>query len=291
MLQSAYERLDQQAAELEQREREVVQAHAAGERSTAQLVQTLLRNHNEARVLSSQVEDLEERAVRVPEYSLPSGRATKKIFDFHQTSLRASLWRLSNTPTYRDHQDVVVSTSQNRYSLSMVEGGRYMTETTRFDNRDEVAPDRFEDREAYERTLELYPWADENGKPYFQDNSPDHYWTGFVHDQGRTEVYLDGGTGDVCREVQVLTASSLPLTEVEVGPWNKNGLNMTMNKTAKTGPVEVRVTDQDTKESVDATVTFAGVEVGRTGDDGTLWVIPLIGSHELEAKTEPSPRR
>ncbi|MDS0476654.1 hypothetical protein [Natrinema sp. 1APR25-10V2] len=61
---------------------------------------------------------------------------------------------------------------------------------------------------------------------------------------------------------------------------------MTMNRTPKTGPVEITVTDQETNKPVDATVTFDGVEVGRTGDDGTLWVIPLLGSHELEAKTE-----
>jgi len=39
------------------------------------------------------------------------------------------------------------------------------------------------------------------------------------------------------------------------------------------------VTDQQTNEPVNAVVTFDSVEVGETGGDGTLWVIPLNGTH------------
>jgi len=47
----------------------------------------------------------------------------------------------------------------------MMEGSNYVVETTRFDNRNETAPDQFEDFEAFERTMELYPWAAEHGSP------------------------------------------------------------------------------------------------------------------------------
>jgi len=280
MIQAAYDRLRQRAAALEQREREAVRAHAAGDLSTAQLLQTLLRNYNEAGALVDQLNYLEDRAVQVPGYSLSSVRTTKKIFESHRTAPRTRLSGLATTPSNRRHVDIAVSTSQTGYSLSLIEGDQYLVETTRFDNRDQTAPDQFEDREAFDQTLQLYPWAAEHGKPYFQDNSPDHYWTEFVHDQGQTEVYLDGGTGDVYREVQTLNAPSLPVTEL--GPWTGNGLNMTMNRTPTTGPVELTVTDQTTGEPVDATVTFDGVEIGQTGADGSLWIVPLRGSHKLE---------
>ncbi|WP_254762158.1 DUF7096 domain-containing protein [Natrinema marinum] len=291
MLQTAYEQLMQRANELEQRERAAVSAHAAGELSTAGLLQTLLRNHNEAAVLSERLDELYVRSNRVSEYSISKRqiRADTLTFGFHQTPLRETITQGTQTPI-DGHHDVSVSTSQNGYSLSLISGDRYVVETVRFDNRDRTAPDRFASlEEALEHSRSLYPWTDEHKQGLsFEDNSQtpeNYYWTEFGHTQGRLEVYLDGGTGEVFREIQVLTASSLPQTDRAVGPWIGDGLNMTMNKTARTGPVEVTVTDQETNEPVDAAITFDGVEVGRTGDDGTLWVIPLIGSHELEAKT------
>lgn len=285
MIQRAYERLEQRADELEERERDAVRAHANGNRSTAQLLQTLMRNHNEAAVLSERLDELDAHADRIPDYSLSSRQThvDKNVFDFHRTSLRASLDRLSETPTGLSHQNVVVSTSESGYSLSMMEGSNYVVETTRFDNRNESAPDQFEDLEAFERTMELYPWADENGSPHFQDNSPDHYWTEIGHSQGRLEIYLDSGTGDVHREAQELIAPSLP--SESLGPWQGDGLNMTMNRTPTNGPIKVTITDQQTGEPVNAAITFDGTEVGRTGDDGSLWVTPLIGTHQLEAET------
>ncbi|WP_254521378.1 DUF7096 domain-containing protein [Natrinema caseinilyticum] len=285
MIQRAYERLKERADELEQREREAVRAHAAGDHSTAQLLQTLIRNHNEAEILSERLDELDAYADRVPDYSLSSRqtRVDKNVFEFHRTSLRASLDRLSEIPTGRSHQNVVVSTSETGYSLSMMESSNYIVETTRFDNRDESAPDQFEDLEAFERTMELYPWADEHGSPHFQDNSPDHYWTEIGHSQGRLEIYLDAGTGDVHREVQELIAPSLP--PESLGPWRGDGLNMTMNRTPTSGPIKVMITDQRTGEPVNAAITFDGTEIGRTGDDGSLWVTPLLGTHQLEAKT------
>jgi len=285
MIQTAYEQLKQRGDELEQRERKAVKQHASGDLSTTQLLQTLLRNHNEAAVLSDHLDELRAQADLVSGYSLSSRqtRVDKNVFGFHRTPLRTSLERLSETSTGSSHRDVVVSTSQTGYSISMMEGSNYVVETTRFDNRNETAPDQFEDFEAFERTMELYPWAAEHGSPHLQDNSPDHYWTEIGHNQGRLEIYLDSGTGDVYREVQEFTAPSLP--SEELGPWEGDNLNMTMNRTPTNGPVKVTVTDQQTNEPVNAVVTFDGVEVGETGGDGTLWVIPLNGTHTLEAET------
>ncbi|WP_408956946.1 hypothetical protein [Natrinema sp. 74] len=292
MLRAAHEQLMQRADELEQRERRAVRAHAAGKLSTIGLLQALLRNHKEAAVLSERLDELYARANQVPEYSISKKqiRAGKLTLGFHQTPLRETLTQQFQTPA-NGHYDVTVATSQNGYSLSLLSGNRYIGETVRFDNRNQTAPDKFENLEAaLKHSRELYPWADEHKQALsFEDNSrtpENYYWTEFGHTQGRLEVYLDGGTGQVFREVQVLTVPSIPQTETGVGPWTGNGLNMTMNKTAKTGPVEVTVTDQDTNETVNATVTFDGVEVGQTGEDGTLWVVPMLGAHTLEAKTE-----
>jgi len=288
MLQAAYDRLLNRSATLEQRERQAVRAHAAGERSTAQLLQTLIRNHKEAAMLSSHLDALERRADRVPGYTLSSRetRIDRNVFEFHRTSLRSRLAYLADAPTGGSSAELVVTTSQTGYSLAMMTGDTYTVETTRFDHRDESAPDQFEDLEAFDRTMDLYPWAAEHGSPHFQDNSPDHYWTEIGHTQGRLEVYLDAGSGEVHREVQELSASSLPA--ISLGPgWTdaESKYELTMNRTPTDGPVELTVTENATGEPVDATVTIDGVEVGTTGADGSLWVIPPRGSHKLVATT------
>jgi hypothetical protein len=286
LIQNAYDRLTNRAAELEQREREAVRAHAAGERSTAELLRTLLRNHNEAILLSERLGDLEERTDRVPGYSLSSEqlRADRTTFEFHNSPVRASLERVAESSADGDHLDVVVSTSQDGYALSIMEDSRYIVETTRFSNRDESAPDQFQEFEALEHTTRLYPWADEHGSLHFQDNSPTNlYWIDLFHDQGRLEIYLDGGTGNVHREVQELDAPLLPVTGTAV--QSGDGLEMTINETPANGPIEVAVTDPETGAPESATVTVDGVEVGETGDDGKLWVVPPLGEYELAATT------
>ncbi|SER25253.1 hypothetical protein SAMN04489841_3432 [Natrinema salaciae] len=280
MIRAAYDRLQNRTDALEQRERKAVRAHAAGELSSEALLQTLLRNHNAAGELSESLRQLEAQAKGVPG-ALSSTRADYKTFDYHRTPLRASLERMAANPD-NDYHNVVVTTSQNGYNISVMDGNRYILETARFDNRDTTQVDQFEEGEAYDYSKELYPWASD--RPYFQDNSPDHYWAEMDHEQGRLEFYFDSGTGDVYREVQEISAPSLPSTEL--GPWNGDGLNMTMNRTPTNGPVKVTITDQETGEPVSATVTYDGFEVGETGEDGTLWVVPMLGTNVLEAKTE-----
>ncbi|ELZ18253.1 hypothetical protein C478_01305 [Natrinema thermotolerans DSM 11552] len=282
LIRTAYKRLMERADQLEQREREAVREHAAGERSTAELLQTLLRNYNEAEQLSNSLTELEARAAEVTGYSLPASRADVKTFNAHRTPVRDQLEQRSERPSDNYH-DVVISTSQTGYSLSVMDGSRYLVETTRFDNRDKTASAQFENREAFDHTMELYPWAGEHGKPYYQDNSPDHYWTEFVLGQDRLEIYLDSGTGSVYREIQELSVSSLP--EETAGTWTNDGLSIAVNETPANGPIEVSVTETGTDDPAPATISINGDVVGETGEDGTLWIVPPAGDYEVTAET------
>ncbi|WP_455448931.1 DUF7096 domain-containing protein [Natrinema thermotolerans] len=282
LIRTAYERLMERADQLEQREREAVREHAAGERSTAELLQTLLRNYNEAEQLSNSLTELEARAAEVTGYSLPASRADVKTFNAHRTPVRDQLEQRSERPSDNYH-DVVISTSQTGYSLSVMDGSRYLVETTRFDNRDKTASAQFENREAFDHTMKLYPWAGEHGKPYYQDNSPDHYWTEFVLGQDRLEIYLDSGTGSVYREIQELSVSSLP--RETAGTWTNDGLSIAVNETPANGPIEVTVTETGTDDPAPATISINGDVVGETGEDGTLWIVPPAGDYEVTAET------
>jgi len=97
------------------RERKAVKQHASGDLSTTQLLQTLLRNHNEAAVLSDHLDELRAQADLVSGYSLSSRqtRVDKNVFGFHRTPLRTSLERLGNVDR-GSHRDVVVSDVTDR---------------------------------------------------------------------------------------------------------------------------------------------------------------------------------
>ncbi|MFD1563254.1 hypothetical protein ACFR99_06810 [Haloarchaeobius amylolyticus] len=282
MLETAYERLTRQADELEERERTAVREHAAGERSSAALLQTLLRNQNEAVALSQQISVIDDRAERVPDYSLSASqiRAEDKALESHQTVLRSNLER--NLPAENDPHKVLISTTQNGYSISMIDGNQYLVERSRFDNRAESGSDRFENGEAYDHIDELYPWASEFG-PHFQDNSPDYYWAEIAHDQGRLEFYFDSETGDVYREIQELSVPTLPTVDNQT--WSRDELEMTITKTPANGPLEVEVTDSETGDPVQATITVDGVELGMTDEDGHLWIVQPQNDYRLKAET------
>lgn len=288
MIQAGYERLRQRIDELEQREREAAAAYAAGERSSTEFLQTLVRNHNEAAMLSESVEELDNRADQVPGYSLSGSqtRADQKTLNYHRTSLRSTLAQLSERPAGDIRHDLVVSTSQNGYSVAMMTGDQYIVETSRFDNRNETESERFENgEEAFGHISELYPWASEFGSgPHFQDNSPGYYWVEMGHDHGRLDFYFDSRTGDVYREVQELSAPSLPQTDVKT--WSRDGINMTITETPANGPVEITVTDPETGDPAQAAITADGVKLGETGEDGSLWIVQPIGQYDITAETD-----
>lgn len=284
LLEDAHDRLNERTATLEQREREVVRAHANGERTDTELLQTLMRNTNEATALSAAFEDLDDRTDAIPGYSLPTPLlAEQTVLDFHQTPIRENLDAAGQFSGIDSAYQVQIRTSQSGYSLSMIDGSTYLVETTRFDHRDTDAPDQFANlssSETHDQATEFYPWAAEHGSSHFQDNSAEQlYWTRIDPDPGYVEMYLDGGTGEVHREVQSLALSDLPVTDQH----NRidDGLAVSLNETPAEGPVEVTVTNATTEEPEPATVFVDGVEVGETDEDGNMWFVPPTNGYEL----------
>ncbi|PCR92498.1 DUF7096 domain-containing protein [Natrinema ejinorense] len=287
MVQQAYERINERADELEQREREAVRAYAAGEQSTNELLQTLLRNHKEAAMLADTLRELEGRANQVSGYSLPADYSDYKTLEYHRTPLRENLEALTDRPTRGSGLDVTVSASQTGYSLAMVDGDRYLVETARFDNRDQTGSNQLDHSDAYNHAEDLYPWASSDDGPHFQENSPDHYWAEPKLDQGRLDFYFNTQTGNVYRETQELTTQSLPVTDETTR--SNDGLELSINETPPAenvnSPIEVTVTDQATGEPEQATIIIDGIEIGKTGEDGSLWIVPTLGQSELTART------
>jgi len=277
LLQTTYDRLKDRSNTLKEREKQAVRAHAAGELSSRQLLKTLLRNHQEAAALSEAFDTLKERSDRVSGSSLSVTDQQDKL-KMHRTEIRDQL--LSNAYGNGAIEYISVETSENGYVLETLDED-YLREATRFDNRDTSTSTQFADLlEAYGHSSDLYPWAYDTG----QSPSVSEYTTAQLyqidisHEQGRLKAYLDGGTGDIHRELQTLEPEMVPTVRQQ--EWQKDGLKITVDKTPAKGPQQVTVVNQD-GEPVTATVTISGFEVGETNADGNLWYVPPSGGYEL----------
>ncbi|QLK27686.1 hypothetical protein HYG81_08805 [Natrinema zhouii] len=287
LLWEAYARIGERSDSLESREQQAVRAHAAGRISSSQLLQTLHRNHKEAAALSRTLADLRDRASRTSEIAQSMKDEQGKL-EMHQTELRSQLAAAGGT----GNSDTVftVKTSENGYVISMIDEN-YVREAVRFDNRNASKQTQFDGiSDAYPYTLDMYPWANETrSSPSFNMHTTVQLsMLDISHDHGHLEAYLDGGTGNIHREVQVLNQDSLPTESQQT--VKKEGLDLTINKTVSDGPSELTVSDLKSGELLSATVTINGTEVGETYADGRLWFVSPEDGYELVVETTSGKR-
>ncbi|OVE85065.1 DUF7096 domain-containing protein [Natronolimnobius baerhuensis] len=283
MVESAYDRLKDRINTLEEREREAVQDHAVGEISDAELIQVLLQNYQEATTIEETLDELDTRDDLLTESALSSQqlRADRTLLDFHTTSIRTNLDMATGMEESSESYEFRIQTSQDGYRLSQLDGRTYTTEIVRFDNRNADAPNQYQSTDqAMDQATGYYPWANEHGTSDFHDRSQETlYWLDIAHDEGQLNAYLDGGTGDIYREMQDISANSLPITETETKSYP--GLELTLNKTPVTGPSELTVVDTNTGEPVQSTVEVDGVELGETDEDGSISYLPPAEEYNL----------
>ncbi|WP_169331723.1 DUF7096 domain-containing protein [Natronococcus amylolyticus] len=285
-VRAGYDRLQERIDELEDRERTAVQAHAADEQSTTELLQTFSRNYHESATVERALDDLVGYANEVPGYSLSTRDDARKL-EMHRSDTRSQLETASRSDG--GGQPLAVRTAETGYTLSLLDGN-YVRETTRFDSRNTTQPNQFDDiTDAHGTAQELYPWVfgadhESHSSDAVESRTGQLYRIQAIHDQGQLTTYLDGGTGAAYREVQTLDYRQLPT--INNSQWNDDGLVLSINETAANGPAEVVVTDAETDEPEPATVSVDGEEIGETGSDGSLWLLPPDGEYDLRAETD-----
>lgn len=288
-IEAAYDRIQERTAELEEREREAVRQHANGQLSDGELLTVLLRNAENAAALDDALDQLESDADRTLGVSIDAD-ADRTLLDQYRGPVRSQLDAAGAGGT----NDVLLETSTSGLSLAAVGGGEYVRETVRFDNRDLDRTAQIENlTTAGEYAETYYPWAANEqpvgvglGMVTIRDESPvNQYRVDLKTVQGDVEIALDTGTAGVYREVQSLSVDDLPATP-EGETWTNDTLELSLNRTAVNGPIEVVATDGETGEPVDATVAVDDRELGETGADGSLWILPPAGEFELTAQAE-----
>ena len=102
--------------------------------------------------------------------------------------------------------------------------------------------------------------------------------------EGSLTVYADGATRNVYRENQVLLLDRLP--EIETVRAIRENVSVSVTPTASGGPVLVNVTrpavGNESTTPLDTVVRVNDHTVGRTGGDGTIWLLaPYEGDYDV----------
>lgn len=297
-LRAAAARLERRVTELHSRERAALQAYNAGELSAEQYLQTLAALDAKARTLEGAVGRLETYTANFSPRPVNQERVGR-IYERVQTlqgPVRQHVRRAYAGQAMALR--VYVETSTDGVVLASAvrteDGPRYIREAYLPSARDPEAPDSLagDPVQAFDRMADLYPWSWENqngvstGQPI---GSPRLFAAGVYpiavdHEQGRLTVYLDGGTNTTFLEYQQLQLDHVP-TGSPVDTTDQ-GINLQVNRTRVGGPLLVQVTNQTTREPIDAMVEIDGTTVGRTGADGRVWAVTPQGRFDVNVTSE-----
>lgn len=167
---------------------------------------------------------------------------------------------------------VHVSVSDTALVLAALDDGTYLREAHFTENREQEGTKELEGYgDAVVRAETYYGWAFLNRNSLGTDLAGDVFRTDVDHVQGRLLAYFDAHTGEVFHEVQSLDVDAMPTTTVTRA--SNIDLRATVNRTYPGGPMRIETTAADSGRPLDVLVTVDGRRLGRTGDDGVLWVV------------------
>jgi hypothetical protein len=100
-------------------------------------------------------------------------------------------------------------------------------------------------------------------------------------DDDVVSTYMNAVTKEIIREDKRLQTGNIPTRE----PTSRSDGQMTIivNQTYSAGPMQVRLVDAGTNQPLDGTIRVDGQPVGRTGADGSVWVVRPPGVNSVEA--------
>lgn len=194
--------------------------------------------------------------------------------------------------------DLYVQTGESGTVLAMMDGDRYVREAYRMDNVDPDA--RTITLAVAEAQMgEMYPWLRSLPaivhSPQVTGLKNGVWWFRDQHPHGQLSTYFYPNTTGPYREVQYKSLPDYPFESSE--ETFTADIVLTVNRTYVGGPMEIRLTNQ-TGTPVDGEVRINGSTVGRTGDDGTVWVLQpkdsfsvtgLVDGERISMEIEPAP--
>lgn len=255
--------------ELDERYQEMVMAYNDGSLSTGSLLRELLRIETAATEQQKLAALLESRpeAVSTTPVVLP-----KPVSEQLETSV------LGGEPT-----TVYVQSSADGLVLA-VAGDTQIRQSVLWSERNRTASNQFENSiEVINRAGEVYPWARIS---FVNEQEFEIWWVEHREPPTHMRAYFDGGTQNVFYETHSIESTQIPVSGTATN--SSQGLEVQVNATQPTGPMEVIVTDTSTGQPVNATVSVDDRVVGSTGSDGRLWAVQPLGTFDAEVTTDES---
>jgi len=275
-IRTEVKRLESRIETLQQRQQLAIGRYNDRTWTTERFVRELSTVDAIARGIDDRFEHL-ENAVILP---LPSNLKTRmQALKMELVSLRGPVRSSIGAAISgeRDPFSVYTATAANGVVTAHTDGQLFYREAFLGSNRARSGANLFvtdDDPRGFsaadQRAKELYPWAyayGGGGVDTFVNTTI--YEVTLDNPHGTLDIYLDGRTTDAFREIQRKGLSLLP---TEARGNISNGVHLQVNRTHGTGPLEVVVTE-DTGDSLNATVTVNGHDVGQTGADGRLWTV------------------
>lgn len=281
LLSDAIDRANASVLALRERERTAREEFTGGDIDEREFVTRLRAIHERAGSLESFRSTIDARAEDVDEQLSSDATMLQSSLIARQGDVRATFSRAAagDLPV----RQIYVAASADGVVLAEVSDGTFLRETNRDDLFTDprsvgIGWDAMDERYA----TELYPGflSDNSWANLGSEAGAVIYGASGNHEHGRLEAYLDGHSEDVFLEHHQLNLDDDTPT---LAPTNTSSgsLELQVFRTYQSGPARVAVID-DGQRVVGAPITVGDTQVGRTGEDGTAWVVLPYGDTAVE---------
>ncbi|MEF8800647.1 MAG: hypothetical protein V5A38_04620 [Halolamina sp.] len=282
----SFSTVEQEVITLRGRQQAAIEAFNSGEITPREFVIELATIAARADALEDRVTMLDNRAKDIEGFSLSrADQITFELRAFGGPVRERAVDAIQGTePATR----FFVTTGPEGYELTTIDNGVYVREAFRGAVRSGDASARIAPTTAINITKRGYPAIASSGSMSASVSGMTSIVTVSSENRSLTAL-VDSGTERVFKEYQ-----RIPVATFRSGPAARNvlnGLRITVNRTYPGGPIRIHVVEAETGNPVNLVVTLSqgsaeGIEIGRTGEDGTLWTLSPRGSYTVTAVGE-----
>jgi hypothetical protein len=282
----SFSTVEQEVITLRGRQQAAVEAFNNEEITPREFVVELATISARADALEDRVTMLEDRARDIEGFSL--SRADQKKFELRAFGGPVRERAVDAIQGTEPATRFFLTTGPEGYELTTIDDGVYVREAFRGAVRSGDASARMEPTTAINITQRRYPNITSSGSASASVSGMTSIVT-VTTEKNTLTTFIDSGSERVFKEYQ-----RIPIATFQSGPAATNvlnGLRITVNRTYPGGPIRIHVAEAESGEPVNLTVTLSqgpteGIEIGRTGEDGTLWTLSPRGTYTVTAVGE-----
>jgi hypothetical protein len=296
IIRTELSRAETRTSALRQQERTLFRSHNNESITSRELLIGLARIDTRAQQLIHRIDGLEVAADDIDQFSIGSdASAAKEDLRAIQGPIRD---RVGQTLRAEDDATTIyVETTDAGVVMSMIDGETYYRTAYLPGVRNPDAQDGgLVVDDIRPRMQELYPREADIGRIEATHPGTGDTLRGTIVRQNQSDesadetvfrvtAYFDRGSKQIYKEE--VTRTLRTIRQPQQVTSTREGLQLRVNRTYPGGPMLVALRDTQTDEVVDGDITINGFNVGRTGDDGRLWVLSRRGTFTVTATYDP----